>query len=56
MSEVSRERNKDYGNEGLMVYKKEVKEGKKTGNGLKKEGKRETHNIETRCGIPLSLP
>lgn len=31
MSEVSRERNKDCRNDGLMVYKKVVKEERKTG-------------------------
>lgn len=41
MSEVRRERNKDYKNEGLMlyIYRKAVKEGKKAGNGLEKKKK-----------------
>lgn len=39
MSEVSRERNKDYRNKGLMVYQKAVKEGKKVGTDRRKKGK-----------------
>lgn len=40
MSEVRRERNKDYRNEGLMVYRNAVEEGKKAGNGLKRKKKK----------------
>lgn len=54
MSEVRRERNKDYRNEGLMVYRKAVEEGKKAGNRLKKEGKGKPMTLETRRGVMLS--
>lgn len=37
MSEVSKERNKGYRNEGLTEYKKMGEEGKKAGNGPKKK-------------------
>lgn len=39
MSEVSRKRNKDYRNKGLMVYRKAVEEGKKVGMDGRKKGK-----------------
>lgn len=44
MSEVSKERNKDYRNKGLMAYKKALEEGKKAGNELKKERQEEIHD------------
>lgn len=38
MSEVSRERKKDYRNEGLMVYKKEMEEDRKWTKERRKKG------------------